>query len=174
MTNSNASVVVMLIEDEPLVRMYAADVLKDDGGYRVIEAANADEALTLLRVRHDVRVLCTDIDMPGSMDGIALARVVAERWPRMSLVATSGRQRPNGDELPARALFLPKPYTPDALLDAVRTVIGDSRPIVLPVQDVPAVEPGAPVVSVAIKIDQRHTGAGLDGGIAQPLQEPDT
>ncbi len=173
MTADNVPVVVLLTEDEPLVRMYAAEVLAEDGGYKVLEAAHADEALTLLRVRADVRALCTDIDMPGSMDGVGLARIVDVKWPGIGIVVTSGRQRPGIGNLPTKARFLPKPYSAQALVEAVRAVAGGPTPIIVPHKQAIVVQPNAPVLPAGLKIDQPHTGIGSDGGLAQPLQEPE-
>ncbi|MGF9761889.1 response regulator [Microvirga sp. 0TCS3.31] len=110
--------VILVVEDEPLVRMFLADAL-DEAGFKVFEAVNADEAVTLLQARPDIQALVTDIEMPGSMNGIGLARVVRDRWPGIGLLITSGRVRPGADDLPADVAFLAKPY----LLDTVITVI---------------------------------------------------
>jgi two-component system, response regulator PdtaR len=102
--------VVLLVEDELLVRMTAADEL-EEAGFHVLEAANADVALAVLEVRSDeVQVLFTDIDMPGSMDGMALAEQVHRRWPHVLLLISSGYARPHPDEIPDHGHFVPKPY----------------------------------------------------------------
>jgi CheY-like chemotaxis protein len=102
--------VVLLVEDEPLVRMTAADEL-EKAGFQVLEAANADVALKVLEVRSDeVQVLFTDVDMPGSMDGLALAEQVHARWPHVLLLISSGYARPHPDEIPDHGHFVPKPY----------------------------------------------------------------
>src|SRR5829696_1604165 len=102
--------VVLLVEDEPLVRMTAADEL-EEAGFHVLEAANADVALKVLEARSDeVQVLFTDIDMPGSMDGMALAEQVHRRWPHVLLLISSGYARPHPDEIPDHGHFVPKPY----------------------------------------------------------------
>jgi CheY-like chemotaxis protein len=173
MTNNIAPAVVLLTEDEALVRMYAAEVLIEEGGYKVLEAANADEAMTILHVRPDVRVLCSDIDMPGSMDGVALARVVDMKWPGIGVVLTSGRHRLRPGEVPSKVRFLEKPYTPAALLRVVRELIDGSQPITVSPKAAPTLEQSAPFLPVGINIDQPHTGIGADGGLAQPLQEPE-
>ena len=102
--------VVLLVEDEPLVRMTAADGL-EEAGFHVLEAANADVALKVLEARSDeVQVLFTDVDMPGSMDGMALAEQVHAKWPHILLLISSGYARPHPDEIPDHGHFVPKPY----------------------------------------------------------------
>jgi two-component system, response regulator PdtaR len=93
-----------------LVRMTAADEL-EDAGFQVLEAANADIALKVLELRsNDVHVLFTDVNMPGSMDGMALAKQVYRRWPHIRLLISSGYARPHPDQIPDHGHFVPKPY----------------------------------------------------------------
>jgi CheY-like chemotaxis protein len=101
--------IVLLVEDEPLVRMCAADILEDEG-FQVIEAATAPAALSILEKRDDVTALFTDIDMPGGMNGLELAGIVHARWPHIALVVTSGRYRVGADHLPGDGIFIGKPY----------------------------------------------------------------
>jgi len=102
--------VVLVVDDEPLVRMTAADEL-EEAGFQVLEAANADEALDVLEECADeVQVLFTDVNMPGSMDGMALAEQVHRRWPHVLLLISSGYARPHPDEIPDHGHFVPKPY----------------------------------------------------------------
>jgi CheY-like chemotaxis protein len=102
--------VVLLVEDEPLVRMTAADEL-EEAGFQVLEAANADVAIAVLETRsEEVQVLFTDVDMPGSMDGLELAEQVHQRWPHVLLLISSGYARPHPDEIPDHGRFMPKPY----------------------------------------------------------------
>jgi CheY-like chemotaxis protein len=109
---------VLVVEDEGLVRLMAVDML-EDAGFAVIEASSADEAWTVLEDRGgDIGVLFTDIEMPGSMNGFALASRVAERWPHIRLVMTSGRCRPAKRDVPDHGKFVPKPYFADQVLDA--------------------------------------------------------
>jgi CheY-like chemotaxis protein len=82
--------VVLIVEDEFLLRMDAVDMVAD-AGFEVVEAADADEAIGILDARRDIAVVFTDIQMPGSMDGLKLARAVKGRWPPIKIVATSGR-----------------------------------------------------------------------------------
>ena len=81
--------VVLIVEDEPLVRLGAVQAI-EDAGFEVIEAANADEAIRILENRSDIRVVFTDIHMPGSIDGLKLAHAVRDRWPPIKIIVTSG------------------------------------------------------------------------------------
>ncbi|GAB2177184.1 response regulator [Dongia sp. agr-C8] len=114
-----ASAVILVVEDEPFVRLDAIETLKA-AGYRVIEASNADEAISILELRHDIRVVVTDIQMPGSMDGLKLAATIRNRWPPIALIITSGRIRMAPHDLPERGRFLPKPYSGPRLIEAIR------------------------------------------------------
>ena len=89
--------------------MLTAD-LAVDAGFEVLQAANADEAIEILEIRLDIRVLFTDIDMPGSRDGLRLAAYVRDRWPPIDIIVVSGQVRPNSTEMPMRSLFFAKPY----------------------------------------------------------------
>lgn len=124
---SHPSLVVLVVEDEPLVRMTAADEL-EEAGFQVLEAANADVALTVLEARADeVQVLFTDVDMPGSMDGMALAEKVNERWPHIRLLISSGYACPQPDTIPDHGHFLPKPYRPAVVVQHICEMIDPLR-----------------------------------------------
>ncbi|EIM31182.1 response regulator [Microvirga lotononidis] len=165
---------ILVVEDEALVRMLVSDILTEEGGYRVIEAVNAEEALTLLEARDDVRLVFTDVDMPGPLNGFALARIVAEQFAGLKVIVTSGRTTPDMEDPPAAIPFLPKPYAPSVLIRLVRDALGETaEPIVRPRPDQAAAAPGFSVLPTAIKIDQLHTGLGVAGGLAQPLPEPE-
>ena len=105
---------VLVVEDEALLRFQAMDTL-EAAGYEVLEAPNADAALELLQ-NCAVGVLFTDIQMPGPMNGLELARLVHERWPDVRLVLTSGRVRPTAADMPDDSAFLSKPYASSSLL----------------------------------------------------------
>ena len=121
---SNDPPVVLLVEDEPLVRMTAADEL-EEAGFHVLEAANADVALAVLEARSDeVRVLFTDVHMPGSMDGMELAEQVHARWPHVRILISSGYARPHQDEIPDDGRFMPKPYHAETLVRHVHELVG--------------------------------------------------
>lgn len=104
--------VVLIVEDEPLLRMMAADIV-EDAGCMAIEASNADEAIVLLESRSDIRIVFTDIDMPGSMDGLKLAAAIRDRWPPIEIIVASGHVRIDDLELPPRSVFFSKPYDAD-------------------------------------------------------------
>ena len=118
----NERPVVLLVEDEPLVRMFGADVL-EEAGFEVVEAVDGDEALAVLEARPDIAVLFTDVNMPGSLDGLDLARVVHARRPDIKLLIASGKVRLGDDDIPNAGRFLPKPYGPDAIVREVRALI---------------------------------------------------
>ena len=109
---------VLVVEDEILVRNFLQVELQE-AGYAVILAQNADAAIAILEVRTDIQLVFTDIDMPGSMDGLKLAAYVRDRWPPLHIIITTGKDRPR--EMPADALFIPKPYLGQTVIDAVRT-----------------------------------------------------
>ena len=103
---------VLIVEDEPLVLMDTADQLSDRG-FVVIEASNADEAIFQLSNHPDIAVVFTDIDMPGTMDGLKLAAAVRDRWPPIKIIITSGHRRVSKDDLPSDCRFFDKPFRAD-------------------------------------------------------------
>ncbi len=112
--------VVLVVEDEPLMLMDALNLVKD-AGYEPIGAKDADEAIRILENRNDIRVVFTDVNMPGSMDGIRLAHAVRNRWPPIEIIVTSGLTLANPEELlPERGIFFPKPYTPAQVTTALK------------------------------------------------------
>jgi CheY-like chemotaxis protein len=115
--------VVLIVEDEFLLRMDAADMI-GAAGFEVVEAGNADEAIGILEARRDITVVFTDIQMPGSMDGLKLARAVRGRWPPIKIIATSGRVAIAETDLPEGGKFLPKPYSPTDVAGVLREVTG--------------------------------------------------
>jgi DNA-binding NtrC family response regulator len=110
---------VLIVEDEVLIRMMLADVL-DDTGYRVIEAGNVLEAVAALG-RYDIDTVITDIDMPGGLNGLDLARMVSSTHQNTTVIVTSGGHRLSPHELPDRARFIPKPYR----LDVIAAMVGE-------------------------------------------------
>jgi two-component system, response regulator PdtaR len=107
--------VTLIVEDEFLLRMDSAELI-ENAGFEVFQAGNADEAIEILKARSGIHVVFTDIQMPGSMDGLKLARFVRNRWPPIKIVATSALLRVEDDDLPAGSVFLPKPYRGTAVV----------------------------------------------------------
>src|SRR3984957_9872331 len=101
--------VILVVEDEVLVRMVAVSVA-EESGFEVLSAATADEAIGILESRSDIRLVFTDVHMPGSMDGLRLAHAVRGRWPPVELLVTSALGNITAKDLPERGRFLPKPY----------------------------------------------------------------
>ena len=104
--------IVLVVEDEPILRMMAVDLV-EDAGFEAVEASSADEAVAILEARTDIRIVFTDIDVPGSMDGIKLAAAVRERWPPIEIIITSGYYDRSDIVLPPRSVFFAKPYDID-------------------------------------------------------------
>ena len=102
--------VILVVEDESFLRMNAVEMI-EAAGFIALEAANADQAIEILESRDDIQVMFTDIQMPGSMDGLKLARAVRGRWPPIEIIATSGRVMLGEQDLPERGRFVPKPYS---------------------------------------------------------------
>ncbi len=122
MISETKRAVILIVEDDVLIRMDAAQMIAG-GEFDVIEAANADEAIDILETRSDIAVVFTDIQMPGSMDGLKLAAAVRDRWPPIKIVATSGRVTIGHDDLPDGGRFLRKPYSPAEILNTLREVV---------------------------------------------------
>lgn len=112
----------MIVEDETLIRLDAVDMIRT-AGYQVVEAANADEAIAILERRFDITVVFTDVQMPGSMDGLKLAAAIRGRWPPIKIIATSGDEKITLDDLPKGARFLTKPYKPSEITSAISDAI---------------------------------------------------
>jgi CheY-like chemotaxis protein len=112
---------MLVVEDEPLLRMVIAETF-EDAGFEVFQAGSALEAIEILQRESEIRVVFTDIEMPGTMDGIALAHVIRDRWPPTILIVSSASCDPTGAPLPTNATFLPKPYGPGTLLDVAQSL----------------------------------------------------
>jgi CheY-like chemotaxis protein len=104
-----ADITILVVDDEPLVLMSTVDFLQDEG-FEVLEAGNADEAIALLETNPAISILFTDVDMPGSMDGLKLSAAVRKRWPPVRIVVTSGHRIVDITDLPDGGVFFSKPY----------------------------------------------------------------
>ncbi|WP_022719795.1 response regulator [Rhodopseudomonas sp. B29] len=111
--------IVLIVEDEPLLRMAAADMV-ESAGFTVIEAANATEAVSILESRTDIRIVFSDIDMPHGIDGMKLAALIRTRWPPIEIILVSGHINAPDVELPARSLFFSKPYDERRVVSAMK------------------------------------------------------
>jgi CheY-like chemotaxis protein len=105
----NEQPVVLVVEDEPLLRMSAVDMV-EDAGFVSATAANAAEAIKILETRLDIRIVFSDIDMPLGIDGMKLAAIIRSRWPPIEIILVSGYFDPGAVSLSPRAEFFPKPY----------------------------------------------------------------
>lgn len=122
MPSGDTPATILMVEDEALVRMHGTDML-EEAGFSVIQAADADEAMAILVRQDGVHLLFSDIDMPGSMDGLDLAHHVHERWPAIHLLLTSGHHRLNDSHVPADGQFLRKPWIQQELVDKVQQML---------------------------------------------------
>jgi CheY-like chemotaxis protein len=114
--------VILVVEDDELLRLHAAGLLEEHV-FGIVEAEDADAAVKLLETRGDVRLLFTDIQMPGSFDGMDLARKVHAHWPHILLVITSGQIKPAQAEIPDDGCFVGKPYRANDLLEEVNDLM---------------------------------------------------
>lgn len=112
---------VLIVEDEPLIRSMAADIFTE-AGYRVFEAGNALEAITVLEGANDIMTVFTDVEMPGGKNGLSLAAEIKVRWPRISVLITSGRVRPDATALPKGTDFIAKPYLPTDVISRIESI----------------------------------------------------
>jgi len=110
--------VILVVEDETLVRMMGVDIV-EDAGYRAIEAASAEEAIAILERAPDVRLMFSDVDLHGGMNGVALAELVHSRWPNIRLLLTSGHHDLASRDLPDDGRFVPKPYTSEVVVGQI-------------------------------------------------------
>lgn len=111
--------VVLVVEDEPLLRLLASDMI-EEAGFEVLQASNSTVAIATMEERLDVRVVFTDVDMPGGINGIELATFIRARWPTIHIVVTSGKPWPANEPVPVNVEFFPKPYRKDQVLDIVK------------------------------------------------------
>jgi two-component system, response regulator PdtaR len=113
---------VLIVEDELLIRMGAV-LMIEDAGFEVYEAGTADAAIALLEVHEEIRLIFTDVDMPGTMDGLRLAHYVRGRWTPVKIIVTSGHVKVGKEALPAGAFFIPKPYDSAEITYKVREMM---------------------------------------------------
>jgi CheY-like chemotaxis protein len=115
--------VVLVVEDEMLLRMRAVDMV-EDAGFTPIEAVDADQAVAILESRSDIAMLFTDIQMPGSMDGLKLAHAVRDRWPPIKIILVSGKLQLANIDIPADSRFFGKPFEARDMIAEMQDMIG--------------------------------------------------
>src|SRR5437588_310332 len=120
---SDPTPVVLVVEDEMVLRMRALDIV-EDAGFASVEATNADEALSILEARSDISLLFTDIQMPGSMDGLKLAHAVHGRWPHIKIILVSGQVVVADEDKPADSRFFGKPVAMQQMIAELRDMVG--------------------------------------------------
>ncbi len=123
---AKASPKVLLVEDEAALRFVTSEYLVDDGGFIVIEAKSADEAVDILESTDDIQCVFTDVRMPGRFDGLDLTRHVKDRYPDLPILMTSGNLQPS--EMVAGVPFVVKPYDLQQLSVTIREMIGRINP----------------------------------------------
>lgn len=121
----NGKAVVLIVEDEMLIRMGAIDLVLS-AGYEALDARDADEAIRILEARLDIDLVFTDVQMPGTMDGIKLANYIRGRWPPVRLLVASGNAILEESSLPAGSRFFAKPYDDHAITDAMAKLLAEA------------------------------------------------
>lgn len=115
--------VILIVDDEPLLRMLAVEMV-EEAGYVALEAEDADAAITILESRLDIVLLLTDVNMPGSMDGLKLAHAVRNRWPPVKIIVVSGQMKLSESDLPLDSRFFSKPYHAATMISELRSLVG--------------------------------------------------
>ncbi|KFL31137.1 hypothetical protein JP75_09515 [Devosia riboflavina] len=113
---------ILVVEDEPLVSMALVDDLETEG-FVVIETANAAQAVKILETRSDIRIIITDVDMPGTMDGLMLAAAVADRWPPIRIIVVSGHRSVDITDIPDGSVFYSKPYRSAEIIETMNEML---------------------------------------------------
>lgn len=116
--------IILVVEDEAIILMGALDLMRR-AGFETLQASNADEAIRILESRKDVHLVFTDVEMPGTMDGIKLSHYIRERWPPIKLIVASGRTIVEQSSLPEGARFFSKPYADDDIVQSIIRMIND-------------------------------------------------
>lgn len=113
---------VLVVEDEPILRMAALDMV-EAAGFEAVEATDATDALRILESRPDIRIVFTDVDMPRGIDGFTLAALVRRRWPPVHIIVTSGKAAIGHAPMPAGCVFFGKPYDEQRVIAEMHRMI---------------------------------------------------
>ncbi len=114
--------VILVVEDHPLIRLNALELISE-AGFAGVEASNADEAIRILAARPDIRLVFTDIEMPGTMDGLKLAHYIRGRWPKVHLIVASGKEIIQENQLPSGSKFFSKPYGDHSIIEEMTRML---------------------------------------------------
>jgi two-component sensor histidine kinase/ActR/RegA family two-component response regulator len=148
---------VLVVEDEMVLRMRAVDIV-EDAGFTAVEAVNADEALSILESRSDISLLFSDIQMPGTMDGLKLAYAVHDRWPDIKIILVSGQVKLTDAERPTDSRFFGKPLDVKRMINELQEMVGTGALKIV-------ADPAAPVAFDALT----NSGLARPGLAAQEL-----
>lgn len=118
----NKVAIILVVEDEPLLRLAAVDLV-EAAGYQAVAAADATEAVAILEERDDIRIVFTDVDMPRGLDGMRLAAIIRDRWPPIKVIVVSGHIQDLGDRIPAETVFFAKPYREEQIVETIRQLL---------------------------------------------------
>jgi two-component sensor histidine kinase/ActR/RegA family two-component response regulator len=133
---TGSSTNVLVVEDEMVLRMRAVDIV-EDAGFTAVEAVNADEALAILESRSDISLLFSDIQMPGSMDGLKLAHAVHDRWPSIKIILVSGKIQLSDADKPADSRFFGKPLEVKEMIAELQEMVGAGALKIIPQASIP-------------------------------------
>lgn len=122
----NSPRIVLVVEDQPLIRFNALNLVIE-AGFQGLEAVNADEAIQILKAQPHISLVFTDIEMPGTMDGLTLANYIYARWPKMHLIIASGKVIVEQNQLPVGAKFFVKPYDDDRIVEEMKRMVTGPR-----------------------------------------------
>ena len=133
---TGSSTNVLVVEDEMVLRMRAVDIV-EDAGFTAVQAVNADQALSILETRSDISMLFSDIQMPGSMDGLKLAHAVHDRWPSIKIILVSGLVKVSETDKPADSRFFGKPLDVKQMIAELQEMIGAGALKIVPEAAIP-------------------------------------
>ncbi len=151
-TGSTGAPSVLVVEDEMVLRIRAVDIV-EDAGFVPVEAVNADEAIAILESRSDISLLFTDIQMPGSMDGLKLAHAVHSRWPHIKIILVSGQVKPTDAEKPIDSRFFGKPLGVQQMIAELREMVGVGALKILPAEPLAPTAPIEEIIEPETPID---------------------
>jgi two-component sensor histidine kinase/ActR/RegA family two-component response regulator len=163
---------VLVVEDEMVLRMRTVDIV-EDAGFHAVEAVNADEALSILETRSDISLLLSDIQMPGSMDGLELANAVHDRWPSIKIILVSGQVTPSDEDKPADSRFFGKPLEVKKMIAELQEMVGAGALAIIPEVAIPTVVEAlaGPKSTLAARTSEQKSLAAENDSLRVLLQQ---